>query len=144
MFDSGQGSTIVGGAGIDKLTLDRSTVASNMVVDFVSGAAFSVADGGMTNVSQVELLSMTTGTGADSISVKGMSASGSTFIDGGTGIDSATVDFSHATAAVAGNYGGNGSVSDGTTSVSLFNLEHLTFIGGRATIRCRAIPATTR
>jgi Ca2+-binding RTX toxin-like protein len=83
MFDSGQGSTINGGTGIDKLTLDRSTVASNMAVNFVSGAAFSVADGGTTNVSLVELLSMTTGTGDDSISVKGMSAPGSTFIDGG-------------------------------------------------------------
>src|SRR5204863_455654 len=77
-----------------------------------------------------ELLSMTTGTGNDSLSVKGMSAAGSTFLDGGNGVDSATVDFSHATASVSGSYAGSGIMSDGTTSVSLFNLEQLSFIGG--------------
>jgi hypothetical protein len=34
-----------------------------MSINFVAGVAFSVADGGTTNVSQVELLSVTTGTG---------------------------------------------------------------------------------
>jgi Ca2+-binding RTX toxin-like protein len=75
---------------------------------------------------------VTTGTGSDSLSVKGMSAAGSTFLDGGTGVDSATIDFSHATASVSGSYAGSGFVSDGTTSVSLLNLEHLTLIGGSA------------
>src|SRR5204863_197544 len=106
-----------GGIGIDKLTLDRSSVTSNMTVNFIAGQAFNVADGLTTKVSEVELLSMTTGTGNDSVSVKGMSAAGSTFLDGGDGIDSFTVDFSHATATVFGSYGGSGSMSDGTTTV---------------------------
>src|SRR5947207_143009 len=75
---------------------------------------------------------MTTGTGNDSVSVKGMSAAGSVALDGGDGVDSFTVDFSHATATVFGSYGGSGSMSDGTTTVSLFNAETLTYIGGSA------------
>ena len=78
------------------------------------------------------MLSVTSGKGNDTLSVKGMSAAGSTFLDGGNGVDSGTVDFSHATASVTGSYAGTGLVSDGTTSVSLFNLEHLGLIGGSA------------
>jgi len=83
-------------------------------------------------VSEVELLGITTGIGNDTISVKGMSAAGSTTLDGGDGVDSFTVDFSHTAAAVFGSYSGSGSMSDGITTVSLFNAENLTYIGGSA------------
>jgi Ca2+-binding RTX toxin-like protein len=144
MFDSGQGSTIVGGAGIDKLTLDRSTVASNMAVNFVGGAALFGRRRRHDQRLSGRAAQHDDRHGRRQHQRQGHVVAGSTFIDGGLGVDSATVDFSARNGCGCRQLCGNGSISDGTTSgvAVQSRASHLHRRRGNDTLS--AIPATTR
>ena len=139
--------TLDGGAGIDDAVIDRSTLtkASTITTGAVAGVfEFSLADG--TTVSGIENLTLTTGSGDDSLTYVGGATKGSNHWDAGGGVDTATIDFS----AYGGAFGivaavlhdfapytvlqGPSNAQGGPYDhrVELFNVENVRIFGGSA------------
>ena len=133
----GGADTIDGGAGTDALTLDRAAASSAITIAFNAaapgGASFTLGDG--TTASGVELLTLSTGSGDDTLTLTPAAAGAHTwFANGGT--DHAIVDFSGFGTRILSGLAPGGGISyatiDGTHKVDLYGVERVSLSGGSA------------
>src|SRR5262249_6630688 len=111
---SGGINIVDGGAGTDTLNLSRADLTTAATVTTLadgSSYAFTLADG--TSVSNVELLNLTTGSGDDRVTFTSSAIPGLQSWDGGTGNDTAVVDFSAVSSDVSSGISPNGGVYQG-------------------------------
>lgn len=100
LSDSGSGSTIDGGSGIDNANIDRSSATANLSFNAVAAAsATGTGLGDGTLIKHVEKFNLTTGTGDDRLFV-GAGLTGQNSWNAGGGNDRLTVDLSTSTEAV--------------------------------------------
>jgi Ca2+-binding RTX toxin-like protein len=101
--DSGTGSSIDGGTGLDMLRLNRGSVSTATVLTFTTGATGTTLLPDGTGFQNIEYLNLTTGAGNDDVTFVNPVGSFATQMDrfdGGAGTDTVTVDLSAATDAV--------------------------------------------
>jgi Ca2+-binding RTX toxin-like protein len=137
--DGGGSDTISGGSGNDFLALNRADLTASQNFVFTSGGNFTLTDG--TTVSSIERLSVTTGSGDDTVTFNQLVA-GQYYLNANIGTDRAIVDMSDQSNAVYlhyGNYSGSlyavDSVFDSlsgsyTYHVELYGVENFTVTGG--------------
>ncbi len=140
LADSGVGGSLDGGANADAMILDRSAAVAALAFSFAGGNAgnTTLVDG--TTFKNMEVASITTGSGDDSVSFSNITTvassahfNGFNVFNGGNGNDRATLDYSnYATAVQLSNVGiGAYSASNASlTSFSLSSIENVTFKGG--------------
>jgi Ca2+-binding RTX toxin-like protein len=138
LLDSGSGSTIDGGGGIDRLELYRADLHASQTLIVQTGRSQTLPDG--TTIRNVEHFSLTSGGGDDAVTfVQPFRDSqwGYNYWDGNGGNDTATVNLSSQTGALrsywdatsyyVSQYAGNG---DLIPIIVLYRVENLRITGG--------------
>ncbi|MEZ5675196.1 MAG: hypothetical protein R3D81_08165 [Thalassovita sp.] len=130
-------STILGGAGSDRLRLDFSALSGNQTFTLVSNTTFSLANG--TEVSGVEYFDITTGAGDDAMTLAPVVGSTHSW-HAGDGVDQAVLDFSGWTEDLYSSLGGTAGYYNtyfpgyvrtlDELGVSLHHVEALSLISG--------------
>ena len=134
IFDSGAGSTIDGGPGTDYLSLDRSALSSAVTLNFVHGSATAATLPDGTTFRNIEVLSLTTGSGNDNVTFdKPLAGLDHDWWDGGAGNDTATVNLGTENVAISALASGSNYQITETAGAFLFyfeNVESYHIIGG--------------
>jgi Ca2+-binding RTX toxin-like protein len=138
-YNSGTVSAIVGSASVNRLFLTRSSATTPFSFTFAPGQSTPVSLPDGTTFKNIQLLYLTTGSGADNIAFNAPmlpQTNSPDSWDGGAGNDTATVNLSSVGAAIKSIYSGSAYlvqefVGGGwKTVVSLTNIENFKILGG--------------